>query len=202
MAATLDGSLEKRLAEAETHFRAISTYQTTIQSTAADGERQVVRYFYRKPGWVRMEFIQPHKGLVLIYDPGAHKVRLWPFGLNHPAAPSLAPGNPLLRGRSGQRIDRSDAGTLLESLLLLSARGSVAPLGDAELAGRPALGLDIAGAAGASVAGVHRYHVWLAHATLFPLKVESFDAGERLVETVDMSDAAIDVSFPERFFTP
>ncbi|HCY63440.1 MAG TPA: hypothetical protein DHV59_11550 [Oxalobacteraceae bacterium] len=199
----MDGAAsESWLAEAEARFRSLSTYRTTIQSTAADGERQVMRYSYRKPGWVRIEFIQPHKGLVLIYDPAAHKVRIWPFGLQRLPAPSLAPENPLLRGRSGQRIDHSDVGALLENLLQLRACGSVAPLDEMDIAGRPALGLDIAGAAGAGVAGVHRYHVWLARDSLFPLKVENFDVGERLIETVDMRDAEIDVPFPERFFVP
>lgn len=190
------------LAEAEARFRALTTYQVTVRSTAADGERQVIRYFYRKPGWVRMDFTQPHRGLVLIYDPAARKVRLWPFGLHHAPALTFAPGNPLVRSRSGQRIDRSDVGALLANLLQLRARGSMAPLGDMELATRPVVGMDIVGGAGNAVAGVHRYRVWLAHDTWFPLRVESFDAGASLIETVDMSDVEIDVTFPERFFAP
>ncbi len=190
------------LAEAEARFRALATYQVTLQSTAADGERQIIRYSYRKPGWVRMEFVQPHRGLVLIYDPLVRKVRLWPFGPNRAPAFSFGPDNPLVRSRSGQRVDRSDIGVLLANLMALRASGSMMPLGDAELAARPALGFEIAGGMGATVAGVHRYRVWLARDSLFPLKVESFDAGGNLIEAVDMTNVEIDVPFPERFFTP
>lgn len=190
------------LAEAESRFRALNSYQVTVRSIAADGERQVIRYFYRKPGWVRMEFAQPHRGLVLIYDPGARKVRLWPFGLHHAPVLSFAPDNPLVRSRSGQRVDRSDVGALLANLLELRAHGSVSPLGDTTLAARPVVGLDIVGDAGHAVAGVQRYRVWLAHDTLFPLKIESFETNGALIETVDMTDVEIDVSFPERFFDP
>lgn len=190
------------LAEAAARFRALNSYQVTVRSTLADGERQVIRYFYRKPGWVRMEFSRPHGGLVLIYDPGARKVRLWPFGLNQALALTLAPDNPLVRSRSGQRIDRSDVGALLANLVDLRTGGSISPLGTTEIAARPAACFDIIGGAGSAVAGVHRYRVWLAQETLFPLRVESFDAAGGLIETVDMADAEIDVVFPERFFAP
>lgn len=190
------------LAEAAARFRALASYQVTLRSTAADGARQVIRYSYRQPGWVRMEFVQPHRGLVLAYDPGARKVRLWPFGQNRAPAFSFSPDNPLVRSQSGQRVDRSDAGALLANLMELRARGSMTPLGDSELEGRPAAGFEIAGGVGATVAGVHRYRVWLARDTMFPLKVESFDAGGNPIESVDMADAALDVAFPARFFNP
>lgn len=195
-------SRDDPLTEAEFRFQTLDTYQATLRSIAADGERQVIRYSYRKPGWVRMEFSQPHRGLVLIYDPDVRKVRLWPFGLHRAPVLAFSPDNPLLRSRGGQRVDRSDVGTLLANLLELRAHGSMAPLDGFEFAGRPALGFDIAGAAGVSVAGVHRYRVWLARDTLFPVKVESFDAAGALIETVDMDDAEINVAFPDQFFTP
>lgn len=190
------------LLEAQARFRALVSYQVTVRATAADGERQVMRYFYRQPGWVKMEFVQPHRGLVMVYDPTTRKLRLWPFGQNHMLVLSLAPDNPLLRHPRGHRIDRSDAGALLANLLTLRARGRMAPLADMDVATRPASGYEIAGDAGISVAGVHRYQVWLARDTLFPLRVESYDGDGGLIETVDMADVEIDVPFPDRFFTP
>ncbi|WP_206732409.1 DUF1571 domain-containing protein [Janthinobacterium sp. 17J80-10] len=194
MADSLDDAAER--------FRALTTYQLTIRATAADGERQVIRYFYRKPGWVRMDFIQPHSGMVVIFDPVVRKVRLWPFGLNRAPALRLGAGNPLLRSRSGQRIDRSDIGALLTNLQELRACGSMMQLGESALAARAAIGLDIVGSGTAVVAGVHRYRVWLATASMFPLRVESFDVDGAMVETVEMADVEIDVPFDERLFAP
>jgi outer membrane lipoprotein-sorting protein len=190
------------LAEAESRFRALNTYQATVCSLAADGERQEIRYFYRRPGWVRMEFIQPHRGMVLIYDPDTGRVRLWPFGPKHLLVLTFAPDSPLLRNRRGHRVDRSDVGALLANLRALRAGGSMSLLDDAEVAGRPATVLDIVGNAGVAIAGVHRYKVWLAQDTLFPLRVESFAAEDSPIETVDMVDVETDVTFAERFFTP
>lgn len=188
------------LDDAAARFRSLNTYQLTLRATAADGERQVIRYFYRKPGWVRMEFVQPHSGMVLIYDPVMRKVRLWPFGLNHAPALRLGADNPLLRSRSGQRIDRSDIGALLANLQELRNRGSMTRLGESEIAARPAAGFGIIGGGADTVAGVHRYRVWLARDSLMPLKVESFGVTGDMIETVDMTDIEIDVHFDERFF--
>jgi hypothetical protein len=101
-----------------------------------------------------------------------------------------------------QRLNALIAGALLANLRALRAGGSMSLLDDAEVAGRPATVLDIVGNAGATVAGVHRYKVWLAQDTLFPLRVESFAAGDSPIETVDMADVETDVTFPERFLTP
>lgn len=144
----MSGVMADPLSDAVDRFREVSTYQVTVRSVAADGERQVIRYFYRKPGWVRMEFVQPHSGAVLIYDPDARKVRLWPFGLKHTLVLTLDSDNPLVRSARGHRVDRCDVGALLENLLTLRARGQAVALGEAVVAGRPTVGVDIIGAAG------------------------------------------------------
>lgn len=191
------------LADAQARFGALQTYQVTVRSAGSEGVRQVIRYFYSKPGWVRMEFIQPHRGAVLIYAPDTHRVRLWPFGLAHWPMLSLAPDHPLLRDPRGRRVDRSDVGVLLARLLALRERGSVSALGDADIAGRPATGFDIVGSSeGTAAGGIHHYRVWLGRDTLFPLRVESFEVSGNPSESVDMADAEVDVRFPDRFFTP
>lgn len=194
--------LNDPLSTAEARFGALHSYQVTLRSTDAAGAREVIRYFFRKPGWVRMEFEQPHRGAVLIYAPDTRRVRLWPFGLGHWPELDLVPDHPLLRNPRGHRADRSDVGVLLADLRRLGERGSTTPLGDAELAGRPATGLEITGPAGGAAGAVQRYRVWLAQGTAFPLRVDSFAANGKLIESVDMGDARIDVPFPEHFFAP
>ncbi|WP_332673358.1 hypothetical protein [Aromatoleum sp.] len=195
------------LDEADARFRALQSYRATLHSVGRNGDRQVVHYFYRKPGWVRIDCVEPHRGAVLIYDPGARKLRLWSFGLGFGwgfgfAPLSLAPDNPLVRSPRGHTIDRSDVGALFENLQALRAGGSYTPIDAGTIAGEPALGFEVAGAAGVVVAGVHRNLVWLAQDTLFPRRVDSFDGADELVETVELVDADLDVDFPERFFAP
>lgn len=190
------------LTDAQARFGALHSYQVTLRSTDAAGAQQVIRYFFQKPGWVRMDFEQPHRGAVLIYSPDTRRVHLWPFGLGHWPQLDLAPDNALLRSPGGQRVDRSDVGVLLTDLRLLGERGNATPLGDADLAGRPATVMDVTGPSGGGTRAVQRFRVWLVRDTKFPLRVDSFAADGHLIESVDMSDARIDVPIPERFFTP
>lgn len=190
------------LTDAEARFGALHSYRVTLRSTDAAGRQDVIRYAYRKPGWVRMDFEQPHHGAVLVYAPDTRRVRLWPFGLGHWPVLDLAPDHPLLRSPHGHRVDQSDVGVLLGQMRALGAQGSVQRLEDADLAGRPAASLEITGPPGDTAAGVHRYRVWLARDTGFPLRVDSFAAGGGLIESVDLGDAQIDAPLPERFFTP
>lgn len=190
------------LHDAQERFRALEGYRVTLRSLAADGQRQIIACAYRKPGWIRLDFVEPHSGAVLVYDPAARRVHLWPFGAGHFPVLNLAPDNPLIRSAGGHSVDRSDVGSLLARLVELRARGGAGAPVDAELAGRPAHLVEIAGAGNAHVDGVHRYRVWFEQGTLFPLKVQSYDVALDVIETVDMSDAELDPAFPERFFTP
>lgn len=185
------------LVDALNRFRALDSYQVMLRVREADGEQWLMRYAYRKPGWVRMEFLQPHPGAVLIYDPGTRQVQVWPFGLKRAPSLSLDPDNRLIRGPHGYRVDRSDVGQLLEYLLERRARGSLSPLGEADILGRPGSGFEIAGGEAED-----RYRVWLARDSLFPVRVERFETGGRLLERTDMTHVQLDVAFPEQFFRP
>ncbi len=198
----LGSAMADPLTEAEAHFDALESYRATIHTLAADGERRLIRYYFRKPGWVRIETVSPHPGAVLIYDPQARRVRLWPFGTDRTLHLSLSPDSRLVRDARGHRVDRSDVGALLDNLRRLAARGRVEPLGETAGGGRPATGVEIVGEAGAAVSGVHRYRVWFAQDDPLPLRVESFAPNGSPIETVDMTDAETGIVFPDHFFTP
>ncbi|WP_449223610.1 hypothetical protein [Azotobacter vinelandii] len=190
------------LAEAQERFQVLTSYRVTVRLNAEGSEQHVLRYFYRKPGWVRIEFIRPHPGLVLIYNPASRRVRIWPFGLDHLPRLNLAPDNPLIRGPHGIRVDQSDIGVLLDSLRERQARGTLAALGSGEVAARPVAGFEIREEGLGKPSGAHHYRIWLARDSLLPLRVERFGTGGRLLESVDMADLEIDTPFPERFFSP
>jgi len=73
LAATLTGTPPDPLASAIEHYRTVENYRVTIHSMHADGE-EYIRYYYKKPGFARMEFIRPHAGTVLIYNPTTQSV--------------------------------------------------------------------------------------------------------------------------------
>ncbi|UEC00538.1 outer membrane lipoprotein-sorting protein [Burkholderia vietnamiensis] len=188
---------------AHAHFEQVHSYRATIRSSARSGEHAEIHYAYLKPGFVRMDFVSPHHGAVLAYDPGDGKVRLRPFGEHVPPALTLSPANPLVRDHSGHRVDRSDVGELLRNVQALQQGGATVTEGEETIGGRAALRVTVTGAPAHAVDGVHRYRLWLAADDGFPLKVVSFADGDgEPLETVTLDDVEIDVAFPARFFAP
>jgi outer membrane lipoprotein-sorting protein len=201
IAAILTGTYPDPLASAIEHYYSVESYRVTIHSTHADGWEQI-RYCYRKPGFVRMEFIHPHEGTILVYNPLTRRVRLWPFGTAHFPEFDLSPNNPLMQSSRGQRVDRSDVGALFENVRTLQAGGSVVILGEEIVDGHTILHLVVTGADSFAVADVHRYELWLDTLTRFPVKVISRDQQDAIIETVIMEDLEINATLPDTLFNP
>lgn len=189
------------LADAIEHYRTVESYRVTIRSTHAGGE-EYLRYFYKKPGFVRMEFIRPHDGALLIYSPDTRRVRVWPFGAGHFPELSLSPGNPLIHSFGGMRVDQSDVGVLFENIRILREGGNTEILGEERVNGRMAVHFVVTGAGGIEVAHVHRSELWLDAASLFPVKVISRDLQNVIIESVMMEDLEINATLPEMLFNP
>lgn len=187
---------------AQQQLAQIATYQFRIDSRSSQGDRTQVRYSYRKPGYARMDFTEPHRGAVLIYDPGSDKVRVWPFGIGTLPVVSLSPSNSLIQGPNGHRVDQADVGTLLRNIRHLQQGGKTTVVGQENLAGQTVLHVAIVGPAGISILGVHRYEVWLEASHGFPAKVISYAADDHLLETVVMDAMVFNLHFPTDFFNP
>lgn len=201
LAAALTGTRLPPLDEAIEHYRTVETYQVSLRVFRA-GSEDHLRYYYRKPGFVRMEFIRPHAGAMLVYSPLTRHVRLWPFGAGRFPELGLSPHNPLIRSPGGQTVDKSDVGALFENVRTLLEQGQAEVQAEARLAGRGVLYFVVTGATGVAVAGVHRYELWLDTSSLFPLKVVSRDQEDAVIETVLMSDLEINAPLAETLFNP
>lgn len=180
-------------------YRHIASYQVRLKSTG-DGTTEIMRYYFMQPGHVRMEFIQPHQGAVLIYEPATKQATLWPFGYRSFPALTLSPENRLIQSTAGQRVDRSDVGALYRNVQALQEHGKAEIAGTEPAGGRETLHITVEGSTGFSVEAVHRYQLWLDQETGFPVKVSSYDAAGRLIETVEMDELQVNPKFPDNFF--
>ncbi len=123
LAAMIVGMAPDELSKAIDNYRQIESYVVTIHSTSKNNI-QNIKYYYKRPGFVRIDFINPHDGAVLIYNPITDRVNLWPFGIGHFPNFNFRPTNSLIRGDGGQRIDHSDVGTLFENVQALAIEGT------------------------------------------------------------------------------
>ena len=189
------------LPDALRHFHSVESYRVTIRSTHAHGEEHI-RYYYKKPGFVRMEFIRPHAGAVMIFNPHTKRVRLWPLGMGNFPELNLSPENSIIRSLSGMRVDHSDVGTLFENILALREQGNTEMMGEETANGHTVLHFIVTGAKGSSVADVHSSELWLDTESLFPAKVISRDVHGTIIETVVMEALEINEKLPETLFNP
>ncbi len=191
------------LASAQERYRAVESYSVTLRSLGAS---ETIRYYYKRPGYVRMEFVAPHKGAVLVYDPFKKKAVLRPFGLLKPLVMSLSPDNRLIRSSGGHRVDRSDIGYLLSLAEELRSGGSATVVGPEAVNGREAVLLCIEGGVeGRSRVvvggGINRYSIWLDKEILLPVKVISYDVGGAVIEEVLMDDLKVNIGLTDEFFS-
>jgi outer membrane lipoprotein-sorting protein len=193
-------NLSDPVAVAVESYARVETYSVTLESRSETGGEKI-RYYFKKPGYVRMEFIEPHKGAILVYDPVAKEVQLRPFGFLRSLVMRLSPRNWLVRSSGGHTVDESDLGALFKRVVELQKGGRTAVLNEEEVGGRMTTVVSVEGADNAAVGGVHRYLLWLDVKSNLPLKVISYDLSGRKIEEVTMADLEVDVRFPEDFFS-
>lgn len=205
MAATLTAPLpDMLLDDAIESFHRIDTYRVIIRSSHTEGTEHF-RYYYRKPGFVRIDFISPHEGAVLIYSPVTRRASLWPFGIGHFPRFDLSPGNPLILSPRGQRVDRSDVGTLFGNIRAVQARGSTEILGEEPMNGGTRVHLSVVADNNAVGGDIPSYELWLDKVDeehLFPAKVISRDRHGNVIETVTMEAPEINVPLQPTLFDP
>ncbi|MGE4048341.1 MAG: outer membrane lipoprotein carrier protein LolA [Acetobacteraceae bacterium] len=186
------------VAAALERYEDVKAYTVTLKSSAR-GEDDVIRYAYRRPGHVRMEFVAPHAGMVMIYDPQAAEVRLWPFGPGYFSL-TFDPDNRLIRSRTGQRIDRSDFGALLQNVRSLQRSGQTTCVAE-QINGRDALHVAVEGELADSLGAIRRYELWLDAANRMPLRVISRDRADTVIEEVWFEELRLDPELPASIFS-
>jgi outer membrane lipoprotein-sorting protein len=183
---------------AEERFLALKSYTARVASYAGGDEH--IDYTYKAPGFIRMDFIRPHKGAILVYDPEKKMVRIRPFGFMKFLVLNLKPTDRLIRSRRGHTVDRSHLGALIENALEVEASGGSRVLDTVTEDGKQALRLEVTGKEGFESLGVNRYLLWLDAGTYLPLRAEAYDAKGELIEGVRMEDLVLDPELEDSVF--
>ena len=180
------------LAEMTEKFNALTSY-TTLLDSEGDGERSKILYTYKKPGFIRMDFIQPHKGATLIYNPTTNTATLrpfaeWSFKLN------LSPENRLITDSKGHTVDQSDIGALIKSIVVSAREGSVTRLPPETQENFVCSRLRVEGAK-------TTYFLWIHPELRLPIKVvKLFPNGAK--EVVFLRNLAVDTPIDDAWFVP
>lgn len=178
-------------------FKDIETYTATLK--AKDGKSEtIIRYYYKKPGFIKMGFVKPHNGASLIYSPHTGKVALRPFKSFESIVMHFDPDFGLITDPNGHTIDKSDIGSLLENVKALSDGGHAEFI--------PSEGnfirIMITGKETFEIDGVNTYKLKIDPVKNLPVHVKAFDHTGRQIEDVVIDDLRINEPVPDSVFTP
>src|SRR6266568_3003242 len=181
-------------------YQRVVSYRVTVRSRGGSS-RETLRYFFKRPGFVRMEFVEPHNGAILVYNPLKKEARLRPFGFMKPLVLTLDPGNRLILSSRRHRIDASDFGALLGAARKLREKGKSSTQGYVFVGGRKALLVAVEGGEGMSVEhNVHRCLLWLDAKTFLPVKTMTYNESGELLEEVVMDHLEVNIALPDTLF--
>jgi len=181
------------------NFRQLDSYRVTLRSGHGDSV-EVIRYSYKKPGFVRMDFINPHNGAQLVYNPVSKNVRLRPFGFAKLLVLTLSPDNSLVKSARGHRVDASDLGSFLQQVQRLQEHGKTKIEGETTVGRNGALMVSVVGDKDIVLTGVHSYRLWLDKTTLLPLKTMAYDHNGKLIDEVVFEDLELNPELADELF--
>lgn len=186
------GETHSLLAGMVVRFNTLDHYTTLLDSEGEDGRNRIV-YTYKKPGYIRMDFIRPHKGARLIYNPLTERVSLRPFATGLLQL-DLAPDNRMITDPKGHTVDRSDIGSLIASAMRYADEGVVTAMPPERVEGKQCRRLLIEGK---SVT----YLLWVHPEIGLPIKVvKLFSEGGQ--ETVFLRNLVVDGPLRSDIFIP
>jgi outer membrane lipoprotein-sorting protein len=110
------GTLLKKM---EASYAGVKDYQAGVEERTynKDGSFKIKKFLYtfKKSGCIRLDFVIPHSGMVLVYPGKNGEVVIRPSGFPFFKF-HLGLDNPLLRVDSGQRLDETDLGLLIKNI--------------------------------------------------------------------------------------
>lgn len=180
-------------------FDSLQNYRVTIKTLCCDSDEEIL-YVFQKPGFIRMDFINPHQGAVLVYNLNTNDVRLKPFGLFSFFKLTLDPDNNLITSPKGHTVDQSDMSFLIRNIDSLMQKGTLTYLANEEINKRPCTVFIVAANDTFNIDGINSYKVWLDSVLHLPLKAEAFDTNGVLLESVLTADLELNVQLAEDYF--
>jgi outer membrane lipoprotein-sorting protein len=113
-------TIEGLLNNMKSAYHEVHDYQTKVEVRTYDNDHSFTTekflYTFKKPNQIRIDFETPYPGMVLVYPDRQGKVGVRPSGWASFLKLSLAPDSFLLTASSGQTIDRTDMGLLIENI--------------------------------------------------------------------------------------
>ncbi len=188
---------ENLLKKMEGAYADVNDYQANmeIKTYGEDGSFKTKRFLYtfKKPKRIRLDFESPYAGMIVVYPDQNGKVVLRRFFTFH-----LAPDNYFLRDSSGQRIDQTDMGLLIEKIAQSLTDHRRGPLETTE--NEKEIRIEVVADDHFRKGVVTRYRFFIDKRIFLPVRVEESTPGGLLERTIVFRSLRTNPKVPDSFF--
>lgn len=181
------GNLLKKI---EAAYIGMNDYRCILLSKKDNGDEESMEYFFKKPKQIRMELITPRKGAILTYRSGNSLVYVSPFSWFRRLVLSFRLDNPMVMSGNGHRVDESDIGSFIDTILKPAIINGEASLIDEihEIPNSYLIKIDLKD----EVRGrPNKFKVWIDKKFLLPVRIDSYYPDWKPLESVTFRDLTI-----------
>jgi len=181
----------------------VENYQTRVEikNYRVHGSAETLRFLYtfQKPNRIRLDLESPHRGMVVLFPDREGKVLVRPSGWLRLFKFHLNPDSAFLKDRSGQRIDETDMGLLIENITrsLTEERHSGVEIVQEDETIRVRVQAADHFREGIST----RYEFVIDRRLWLPVKVEESDREGHPERSVIFRDLRLNIEIPDGFFS-
>ncbi len=190
------------LEKMEMAYAGVIDYQATVEirTYQTDGSYATQRFIYtfKKPKRIRLDFESPHRGMVLAYPDKNGKVLMRLPGPVQFLKFHLAPDSPLLMLPSGQHIDQTDLGLLIENISHSFTGRRRGPIEVAEE--NRTLRIRVSADNHFRQGVVTLYQFFIDEKSWLPVRVEELSPDGDPERTVTFQDLRTNIGAPESYF--
>lgn len=190
---------EDLLKKIEAAYLGMDDYRCRLLSNKGDGNEESMEYYFKKPKKIRMELITPHRGAILTYRSGEPLVYISPFSWFRRFILSFRLDNPMVMSSNGHRVDESDIGSFIDTILRHAILRQEASLLDTnpDISDTYLIKIDLKD----EVRGrPNKFKVWIDKKILLPVRINSYYPDWRLLESVTFKDLTINSGLSDDIF--
>ena len=190
-------SAEDVVKKMEAAYAVVQDYRTEVDVKSRKARDKFI-YTFKKPNYIRIDFISPHSGWILIYPDEKGKAVVRSSGSKHFLELHLSTQNRLIKKPSGQRVDQTDMGLLINNISHSVTDKSKGPVKIAEQDGTIEMNVLAEDHFSAGVVTMYRFLVdrgsWL------PIGVDEFTPDGAPKRTVRFRNTVVNLGTEESSF--
>ena len=203
----LESDLSRVLAVAqkiESVFQKMENYSCDIEALyfqeGVKKQRYFLKYYFRRKGEYRIEFVQPYHGMVIYYRGGEEDLTVAPFGLLPGVKFRYPVNNALFRTPAGQRVDQIGIdyflAFLFRNLRSLPQENPLIEDNNEEVSFRLQASDYIEGKT------LEKYRIFVLKQNWLPSRLERYDLKGQPIEITLFRNYRINAPLKDHLFTP